>query len=67
MTKLAFGEVSNEISQNNFTCISQSFVDPFVLSGIIITLIGLVLGLIIIIIRKQHTSTIISSIFIVIT
>ncbi|CAH8629381.1 unnamed protein product [Schistosoma rodhaini] len=67
MMILAFGNVSNKTSQENLTCIYKRFNDPFVFSGIILILIGLVLGLIIIIIRKQHSSTIISSIFIVIT
>ncbi|CAH8629536.1 unnamed protein product [Schistosoma rodhaini] len=67
MMILAFGNVSNGTSQENFTCIYKRFNDPFLLSGVILILIGLVHGLIIIIIRKQHSSTIISSIFIVIT
>ncbi|CAH8633059.1 unnamed protein product [Schistosoma rodhaini] len=51
----------------NIKIISIKFGITICGSGVILILIGLVHGLIIIIIRKQHSSTIISSIFIVIT
>ncbi|CAH8617345.1 unnamed protein product [Schistosoma margrebowiei] len=59
--------VSNEICSNrsNYTFICDP--NPVVFSGIILTLIGLVLGLMIIIISKLHTPTKENIIFIVIT
>ncbi|CAH8588486.1 unnamed protein product [Schistosoma mattheei] len=45
----------------------QKFGDPVVLSGFILIVIGLVLGLIIIFIRRLHSTSTMNSIFIVIT
>ncbi|CAH8613729.1 unnamed protein product [Schistosoma bovis] len=67
MTTFAFDDVSNETSQNKSCCIFQNVEDPVVLSGLILTLIGLVLGLIIIFIKKLHSSSTMNTIFIVIT
>ncbi|CAH8611104.1 unnamed protein product [Schistosoma guineensis] len=67
MTTFEFDDVSNETSQNKSCCIFQKFGDPVVLSGFILIVIGLVLGLLIIFIRRLHSTSTMNSIFIVIT
>ncbi|KAH9581010.1 hypothetical protein MS3_00008274 [Schistosoma haematobium] len=67
MMKLAFDDVSSVTGQNNSICIFTQYTEPVVLSGLILTLIGLVLGLIIIFIKKLHSSSTMNTIFIVIT
>lgn len=67
MTAIAFDDLSSETSQNNSSCIFQNFKNPVVLSGLILTLIGLGLGIITIFVRKLHSTFTISISFIVIT
>ncbi|CAH8634735.1 unnamed protein product, partial [Schistosoma haematobium] len=67
MIKFEFDNLSNETSQNNSTCIFTQYTEPVVLSGLILTLIGVVLGLIIIFVKKLHSSSTMNTIFIVIT
>ncbi|CAH8629236.1 unnamed protein product [Schistosoma rodhaini] len=67
MMTFAFTDVSKETSQNNSTCISTQLSSPLVLSGLILTLIGAVLGIIIILVRKLHSSSVLNIIFMVIT
>uniref|UniRef100_A0AA85GCR8 Uncharacterized protein n=3 Tax=Schistosoma rodhaini TaxID=6188 RepID=A0AA85GCR8_9TREM len=67
MMKLAFADISKEPSRNNSTCISTQLSSPLVLSGLILTLIGVILGIIIIFIRKLHSTTRLNIIFMVIT
>ncbi|CAH8617059.1 unnamed protein product [Schistosoma margrebowiei] len=65
--KLAFDNVSNVTCQDNSTCIFFWYTDPVVLSAIILTLIGLFVGLLIILIKKLHSTSIMNSIIMVIT
>ncbi|CAH8617029.1 unnamed protein product [Schistosoma margrebowiei] len=60
----------SETKKRTFHCIYERvrrFDDPFVLGGLIITCIGLILGIIIIVIRKLHFASVKKSFFIVIT
>ncbi|CAH8588601.1 unnamed protein product [Schistosoma mattheei] len=65
--EFAFNNVSNETCHENSTCIFLCYTEPVVLSGFILTLVGLVLGLIIIFIRELHSTSTMNTIFIVIT
>ncbi|KAH9581048.1 hypothetical protein MS3_00008298 [Schistosoma haematobium] len=67
MMKLAFDSESNVTCQKNSTCIFLCYAEPVVLSGIILTFIGLLIGLAIILIKKLHSTSIMNSIFMVIT
>ncbi|CAH8629338.1 unnamed protein product [Schistosoma rodhaini] len=67
MMILAFTDVSKETSENQSHCISTQFGSPRVLSGLILTLIGVVFGLMIMFIRKLYPTTIVNIIFIAIT
>ncbi|CAI2732684.1 unnamed protein product [Schistosoma spindalis] len=67
MMKLAFNNVSAVTCQNKTYCIFDSFGDPYVLIGLILILIGLVLGLLIIFIKKLHSASPMNSFIIVIT
>ncbi|CAH8611341.1 unnamed protein product [Schistosoma guineensis] len=67
MMKFEFDDMSNETSQNNSICIFTQCTNPVVLSGLILTFIGLVLGLIIIFIKNLHTKSTMNTIVIVIT
>ncbi|CAH8588552.1 unnamed protein product [Schistosoma mattheei] len=67
MMKFEFDNLSNETSQNNSICIFTQYTEPVVLSGLILTFIGLVLGLIIIFIKNLHTKSTMNTIVIVIT
>ncbi|CAH8616963.1 unnamed protein product [Schistosoma margrebowiei] len=61
------GNVSNKTCQINVTYCFIYKTDPVVLSGLIIIFIGLFLGLVIIFIRKLHSTSMKNSFFIVIT
>ncbi|CAH8633235.1 unnamed protein product, partial [Schistosoma rodhaini] len=67
MMTFAFTDVFTESSQNHSHCISTQLGSPLVLTGLILTLIGVVLGLIIILVRKLHVTTILNIMFMVIT
>ncbi|CAI2732682.1 unnamed protein product [Schistosoma spindalis] len=67
MMKLTLSYVTTVTSQKNSICILESSHDPYVFSGFFLTLIGLVLGLIIMFNTKLHTTSTKNSIFIVIT
>ncbi|CAI2732683.1 unnamed protein product [Schistosoma spindalis] len=62
MTTFAYGNMSN-----NSSCLFQRLHNPVVISGLILTLIGLVLGLLIIFIKKLHSASPMNSFIIVIT
>ncbi|CAH8629309.1 unnamed protein product [Schistosoma rodhaini] len=67
MMILAFTDVSKKTSENQSHCISTQFGSPRVLSGLILTLIGVVFGLMIMFIRKLYPTTIVNIIFVAIT
>ncbi|CAH8627326.1 unnamed protein product, partial [Schistosoma haematobium] len=67
MMKLAFDDVSSVTGQNDSICILNMFRYLAVVNGFILTLIGLVLGLIIIFIKKLHSSSTMNNFIIVIT
>ncbi|CAH8288079.1 unnamed protein product [Schistosoma guineensis] len=67
MIKLAFDDVLAVTNQNNSTCIFQRLQSPIVLSGLILTFIGLLIGLAIILIKKLHSTSIMNTVFMVIT
>ncbi|CAH8616891.1 unnamed protein product, partial [Schistosoma margrebowiei] len=67
MMKIIFDDVSAVTSQNNFLCIFTPYAEAVVLSAVILIVIGLVLGLIIIIVRKLHSTSTKNSFFMVIT
>ncbi|CAH8617373.1 unnamed protein product [Schistosoma margrebowiei] len=67
MMNFAFGDASTITNQNNLNCIFERNKDPLVFSGFLLTLIGLVLGLIIMFNNKLHSTSTKNSIFIVIT
>ncbi|CAH8599028.1 unnamed protein product [Schistosoma intercalatum] len=67
MMKLKIHDVPNETCQKNSTCIFLCYAETVVLSGITLTLIGLFTGLLIIFIKKLHSTSIMNSIFMVIT
>ncbi|CAH8617421.1 unnamed protein product [Schistosoma margrebowiei] len=65
--EFASNNVSNETCHEYSTCIFHCYTEAVVLSGFILTLIGLVLGLIIIFIRELHSTSTMNTIFIAIT
>ncbi|CAH8588571.1 unnamed protein product [Schistosoma mattheei] len=67
MMKFAFGDASTVTGQKNCNCIFERNKDPLVFSGFLLTLIGLVLGLIIMFNNKLHSASAKNSVFIVIT
>ncbi|CAH8626439.1 unnamed protein product [Schistosoma haematobium] len=67
MMKLAFDSESNVTCQKNSTCIFLCYAEPVVLSGIILTFIGLLIGSLIILIKKLHSTSIINICFMAIT
>ncbi|CAH8633250.1 unnamed protein product, partial [Schistosoma rodhaini] len=67
MMTFAFTDVFTESSQNHSHCISTQLGSPLVLGDLILTLIGVVLGLIIILVRKLHSTSTLNIIFMVIT
>ncbi|CAH8629123.1 unnamed protein product [Schistosoma rodhaini] len=67
MMTFAFTDVLSEPSRNNSTCISTQSITTLVLSGVILILIGVVFGLIIILVKKLHSTSVLNIIFMVIT
>ncbi|CAH8616618.1 unnamed protein product [Schistosoma margrebowiei] len=63
----SLGNVSNITCKKNSTCIFLCYSEPVVLSGFILTSIGLLIGLVIIFIKKLHSTSIMNSIFMAIT
>ncbi|CAH8626468.1 unnamed protein product [Schistosoma haematobium] len=67
MMKLALDSVSEINCQNNSNCTFHHYAEPVVLSGVILTFIGLLIGLAIILIKKLHSTSIMNTVFMVIT
>ncbi|CAH8629064.1 unnamed protein product [Schistosoma rodhaini] len=67
MMTFAFTDVFTETGQNHSHCMYQNLNDSLVLSGLILTLIGVVFGLIIILVRKLHSTSTLNIFFMVIT
>ncbi|CAH8616821.1 unnamed protein product [Schistosoma margrebowiei] len=69
MMKFAFDDASTETSQDNSSCIFSfnHYKEPVVLNGLILTMIGLILGLLIMLNKKLHITSTKNSLFMVIT
>ncbi|CAH8617137.1 unnamed protein product [Schistosoma margrebowiei] len=65
--KLVLDNVSQINCTNNSNCTFDHYEKPVVLSGVILTSIGLLIGLIIIFIKKLHSTSIMNILFMVIT
>ncbi|CAH8610568.1 unnamed protein product [Schistosoma guineensis] len=67
MMKLTLDSVSEINCQNNSNCTFDHYTELLVLSGVILTFIGLFIGLAIILIKKLHSTSIMNTVFMVIT
>ncbi|CAH8618661.1 unnamed protein product [Schistosoma bovis] len=67
MMKLTLDSVSEINCQSNSNCTFDHYTEPVVLSGIILTFIGLLIGLLIIFIKKLHSTSIVNICFMAIT
>ncbi|CAH8633719.1 unnamed protein product [Schistosoma haematobium] len=67
MSTFAFDDVLAVTNQNKSHCIFHRLAHPIVLSGLILTFIGLLIGSLIILIKKLHSTSIINICFMAIT